>query len=150
MLTKWLLYRLDNMENTTKKSPFTLHLGDSGNHFSLYIALEGTVIHRISNAIPFMRHLGYPDIVRSPLDANPNITQDKTVFRKLRHIDLTEEIDYKSDNCLQYKIKEYLFNNSELYKEQCGEHFAKLIGTCKSLKIKNSKKCENCIMLNKK
>jgi hypothetical protein len=150
MLTKWLLYRLENMENTTKKSPFTLHLGDSANHFSLYIVLDGTVIHRISSAIPFIRNLGYPDIVQSPLNANPTITQDKTVFRKLRHIDLTEEIDYKSENCLQYKIEEYLFNKSKLYKEQCGERFAKLIGSCKSLKIENSKKCENCIMLNKK
>jgi len=149
MITKRLLYCLEDMENTTKKSPFTLHLGDSANHFSLYIALDGKVIYRISSAISFIRHLGYPDNVQSAIYNKPQITEDKNVFRKLKNIDFTEEVDYKSDSCLQYKIKEFLYQNSELYKEQCSDRFAKLIGSCKSLKIKNNKKCENCIMLKK-
>ena len=104
---------------------------------------DGEVIHPISDPLSFMRHLGYPDIIPRALDNTTNIAKDKTVFSKLKHIDFTEAIDFKSDNCLQYKIKEYLYQNNELYREQCGERYAKLIGSCNSLKIENSKKCDD-------
>jgi hypothetical protein len=135
------------MKNNPIKSPLTIHLVDPTKHFTLCIALDGKVIHHIPNIRSFIRHLGYPDIVPSVLNSKPSITKNKNLFNNLKHIDVTEEVDYKSDNCLQYKIKEYLYQNNELYREQCGERFEKLIGSCKSLKIENSNQCENCIML---
>lgn len=137
------------MKNNTNKSPFTLVRANPNKHFTLCIALDGEVIHHIPNLMSFIRHLGYPDIAHQVIDTFPEVTKNQSVFNKLKPIDFNEHVDFKSDNCLQYKIKEYLFQNSKLYREQCSERYAKLIGSCNSLKKENSKKCDECVMLKK-
>lgn len=110
---------------------------------------KNTQIHHIPNIRSFIRHLGYPDIAPGLIDTKPATTKDKNLFSKLKNIDPNEVVDFKSDKCIQYKIKEYLYQNNELYRDQCGERFAQLIGSCNSLKIENSRKCDECILLKK-
>jgi hypothetical protein len=137
------------MDATDDVPYFTLHHGEQTKNFSLCIALDGQVIHHIPNIRSFIRYLGFSELPVLPHEKKMDLIQDKTILGKLKEIDHSKDVDIGSNTCLQYKITEYLFTNNEQFKNECSEYYSRLIGTCKSLKIIDSKKCDNCIMLNK-
>ena len=137
------------MENLNKKAYFSLHHGEPTKHFSLCIALDGHVVHHIPNIRSFTKHLGFNDVPLVPLDKKTARAQSDAVFSNLKGIDNSDDIDLGSNACLQYKIADYLYKNSEEFKNECSDYYANLIGTCNSRQIINSKICGNCVMLDK-
>jgi hypothetical protein len=129
------------MKSPDKKPSFTLHLADPAKHFSWCISMDGKVIHHIEHFMSFSREVGYPDISPKALDSNSDFVKETTFL---------QDNDADSDNCLQYKITEYLYKNNEMFKKEYADYHASVIESCKSLRDTTIKKnCINCIMLNK-
>lgn len=116
---------------------FTLHLTHPDKHYSWCIVLDGKVVHHINNFMSFYKSLGYPDI--SPKVFDINNTFDNSV-------EYTSKNGFGSEACIQYKIIEYLVNNSEQFKLNYTKYYISLIGTCNSLSILDNKICINCDM----
>ncbi|MDP1658299.1 MAG: hypothetical protein Q8L73_02980 [Methylotenera sp.] len=128
------------MKSPDKKPDFTLHLADPAKHFSWCISMDGKVIHHIEHFMSFSREVGYPDISLKALDIKSDVVEEAA---------FSQDNDTGSDNCLQYKITEYLYKNNEMFRKEYAEYHASVIEKCKSLRITAIKKCTNCIMLNK-
>ena len=129
------------MTTISHKNHFTIHHANPNKHFTLCIALDGVVIHQIQSFKTFIKHLGYSDVV-------PTVLQEKSDFTDINHkMNTFENIDLASETCLQYKITEYLYKNNDKFKKECNDYFQNLRGTCKSVKLINSEKCNECIML---
>jgi hypothetical protein len=137
------------MSILSHKKHFTIHHANPNKHFTLCIALDGEVVHHIQSFKAFIKHLGYSDILPTALEEKNDFGDIKTESIKNHKIKVAESIDLASETCLQYKIAEYLYKNNDKFRNECNDYYKSLWGTCKSLKLINSEKCNKCIMLKK-
>jgi hypothetical protein len=133
------------MKNEIIKPYFTLRLSHPEKHFSVCIVLEGEAIHLITNFMKFCKLIGHPDLSEKVFDTRSNVDKYLTIT-KLNDVEFSEDVDLHIEACFQNKVAEYLFQHSEPFKKQYGEHYPSLIGTCQSASMINIKQCADCFM----
>lgn len=90
--------------------------------------------HRISDFDEFYSALGYSDDIRAA-----GMLPDEFIWDRYIRNNAT-----KTSQCFQSKIRAYLNNHSERFREEYGSKFANMIGKCISAKIDGSDLCLDC------
>jgi hypothetical protein len=141
-----LLNLVFNMNESSDKPYFTVHLIAPDKHFRWCIAMNGKVIHHIAHMRFFAKNIGYPDPSSTVIDDQIHFNDIQNYFNKKEAI--TENDDTSSDLCTQYKITDYLYKNCERFKAENGDYYASVIQNCKSHFDISRSKCTNCLILN--
>ena len=137
------------MNNSIKKLHFTLHLDQAAKRFSVGVVLDGVEIYHITNFMQLSKRLGYLDITEKIAEQEDAFDGNDALLAESKRIELASvpnvnDFEIASTACFQYKITEYLFENSKLFREKYNEYFTSLVGTCESISIINSAKCVHC------
>lgn len=121
-----------------KKLPphFSVNLLSPEKSFQWCIALNGEVIHHISNFVYFSKAVGYPNL-------HQKFINDKVVTFHVAELSNED----KSDTCLQKRIVWYLFENCREFKNEYGMYYASVIEECKAISAEGKSKCEDCYIL---
>ncbi|MBZ0104843.1 MAG: hypothetical protein K8H84_04345 [Sulfuricella denitrificans] len=124
--------------NTSKAGPhFSYNLSSSSKKNFGCIVADGFIYHRVADFDEFYRVLGYTESMRKTSSVLP----DEFIWDWY-----VRDNDASSTQCLQSKIKVYLYKHSARFVEEFGAEYEGMLGQCASDKMDDSAICVACPM----
>ena len=130
------------MKSPIKKLYFKLHHDTSTKSYSVGVEIENEEVCRLTDFNHLANSIGLGDIGEKSVKSCSNIDAKQN---SKTNISVNESpLALTSAECFQSKMTEYVFENSEQFKEKHSDYFVSLIGSCESTHVMKSLECQHC------